>query len=89
MKYLPAARVKPPAPDDKRSPKLDILSLEDNYVGDEGAFALAAVLKETKITSLEYASTSNRTAFAFVSAPADTHHSCPPMQLGQERDLCH
>ena len=37
-----------------------LCSLFGNGIGDKGASALAAVLKETQITNLEYASTSNR-----------------------------
>ena len=44
-------------------------SLYGNSIGDEGASALAAVLKETKITNLKCAAAQ---AFAFVSAPIDT-----------------
>ena len=40
-----------------------------NDIGDEGASALAAVLKETKISNLEYAAAPK--VLAFVSAPAD------------------
>ena len=51
-------------------PALPLLhSLYKNYIGDEGASALAAVLKETKISNLEYAATPK--VLAFVSAPAD------------------
>ena len=37
-----------------------LCSLFGNGIEDQGASALAAVLKETQITNLEYASTSNR-----------------------------
>ena len=42
-----------------RSPLL-AHSVYNNGIGAQGASALAAVLKETQITNLEYASTSNR-----------------------------
>jgi hypothetical protein len=45
-------------------------SLEGNYIGAKGASALAAVLKETIITSLKCASA--REVFAFLSTPIDT-----------------
>ena len=45
-------------------------SLRHNKIGAQGASALAAVLKETNITNLEYAAAP--IVFAFVSAPADT-----------------
>ena len=35
-------------------------SLGNTWIGDQGASALAAVLKETKISELKYATTSNR-----------------------------
>jgi hypothetical protein len=66
--------------------------LAGNDIGDEGASALAAVLKETKITSLEYASTSNRTAkrsplfqrlLTLVS-----HHPCPTHGSLTGNQLC-
>ena len=44
-------------------------SLGSNGLGDEGVTALAAVLKETKITNLKCAAPE---VFAFVSAPVDT-----------------
>ena len=44
-------------------------SLGYNYIGVEGASALAAVLKETMITNLKCALPR---VFAFVSAPIDT-----------------
>jgi hypothetical protein len=44
-------------------------SLEDNYIGAKGTSALAAVLKETIITSLWCASA--REVFAFLSRPLD------------------
>ena len=47
-----------------------LCSLQKNNIGGEGASALAAILKETKITNLEC--TAAR-AFAFVSMPVDTH----------------
>jgi hypothetical protein len=46
-----------------------LCSLSRNNIGDQGAIALAAVLKETKITSLGCAATR---AFAFMSMPIDT-----------------
>ena len=46
-----------------------LCSLFDNDIGDEGASALAAVLKETQITTLGCAATPR--VFAFVSAPID------------------
>ena len=45
-------------------------SLRDNHIGVEGTSALAAILKETKITELECAAASQ--VFAFLSAPIDT-----------------
>ena len=42
-------------------------SLEGNVIGDDGTCALAAILKETKITNLKCAATPPQ-AFAFVSA---------------------
>jgi hypothetical protein len=44
-------------------------SLGGNMIGDQGASTLAAILKETKITSLGCAATR---VFAFLSAPLDT-----------------
>ena len=44
-------------------------SLGGNSIGDEGASALAAVLKETNITKIRCAAPP---VFAFVSAPVDT-----------------
>ena len=44
-------------------------SLYNNNIGAQGASALAAVLKETKISNLEYAAAPK--VLAFVSAPAD------------------
>ena len=51
-----------------------LCSLWENNIGDQGAIALAAILKETKITDLKCALTSNRLpiVFANVSAPIDT-----------------
>ena len=46
-------------------------SLGGNGIRDEGVTAIAAVLKETKITTLECAAAPEE-AFANVSAPADT-----------------
>ena len=46
-------------------------SLGGNYIGDEGASALAAVLKETMISNLKCAAAAR--VFAFVSAPIDSH----------------
>ena len=59
-------------------------SLEDNEIGAEGATALAAVLKETKITNLECAAAPE--VFAFVSAPVDTtqHQPLLPCSAGWE-----
>jgi len=37
-----------------------LCSISDNSIGAEGASALAAVLKETKISELKYATTSDR-----------------------------
>ena len=37
-----------------------LCSLWGNWIGDEGVTKLAAVLKETKISELKYATTSNR-----------------------------
>ena len=52
-------------------PALPLLcSLGYNQIGDEGVAKLAAVLKETKISNLEYAAAPR--VFAFVSAPLDT-----------------
>ena len=50
-------------------------SLAENRIGARGASALAAILKETKITSLKCAATPKR--FAFLSTPPDTpsHHT--------------
>ena len=45
-------------------------------IGDQGASALAAVLKETKITNLKCAAAR---AFAFMSTPIDTPHHPPPL----------
>ena len=41
-----------------------------NAIGDKGASALAAILKETQITNLKCAAA---LAFAFLSAPIDSH----------------
>jgi hypothetical protein len=46
-------------------------SLGDNKIGDQGASALAAILKETQITNLGCAAAR---VFAFLSMPAD--HAC-------------
>jgi hypothetical protein len=48
-------------------PSLD--SLYGNRIGDKGASALAAILKETQITNLGCAAAR---VFAFVSTPIDT-----------------
>ena len=48
-------------------------SLWDNHIGDEGVTMLAAVLKETKISTLECALP--RQSVCFVSAPTDTTSS--------------
>ena len=66
--------------------------LEESFInrdGDgtytaEGITKLCEGLKGSAVTSLKCAAAPR--VFAFVSAPADTHHSCPPMQLVQERD---
>ena len=50
-----------------------LCSLFDNNIGDEGASALAAVLKETQITTVKCAAAPE--VFAFVSAPLDTSPS--------------
>ena len=50
-------------------------SLAENEIGDEGASALVAILKETQITNLKCAAAPK--VFAFVSAPADTHSMLP------------
>ena len=51
-------------------------SLGANDIGAEGATALAAILKETQITSLGCAAAR---VFAFVSMPADTFaNTLPP-----------
>ena len=47
-----------------------LCSLWRNNIGDKGAAALAAILKETQISDLKCAAT--RSVFAFVSAPIDT-----------------
>ena len=66
-----------------------LCSLWGNDIGDKGATALAAILKETQISTLMCAATSR--VFAFVSAPADTH-TCPltlpppiPRSIGYNR----
>ena len=41
-------------------PALFAYSLQGNNIGEEGVTKLAAVLKETKISELKYATTSNR-----------------------------
>jgi hypothetical protein len=48
-----------------------LCSLWENNIGDQGAIALAAILKETKITDLKCALASNRLpiVFANVSTP--------------------
>ena len=46
-----------------------LCSLWRNNIGDKGAAALAAILKETQISDLKCAAT--RSVFAFVSAPAN------------------
>ena len=55
-----------------------LCSISNNKIGDEGAVALAAVLKEKKITDLKCALASNRLpiVFANVSAPPDTASPC-------------
>ena len=47
-----------------------LCSLWRNNIGDKGAAALAAILKETQISDLKCAATLS--VFAFVSAPVDT-----------------
>ena len=47
-----------------------LCSIGYNNIGDTGASALAAILKETMISNLECAATLK--VFAFLSAPADT-----------------
>ena len=55
-------------------------SLEANFIGAEGASALAAVLKETMISNLMCAAAPR--VFAFVSAPLDTLALSPyPLSL--------
>ena len=55
-------------------------SLRHNKIGAQGASTLAAVLKETKISNLEYAAAPK--VLAFVLAPADitkkSEHPCVP-----------
>jgi len=50
-------------------------SLGGNKIGDKGASALAAILKETQITNLKCAAAR---AFSFVSMPLDTAALSPP-----------
>ena len=61
-----------------------LCSLWRNNIGDQGAIALAAVFKETKITDLMCALTSNRLpiVFANVSAPVDTASPVLAVLLG-------
>ena len=48
-----------------------LCSVQGNNFGDEGASALAAILKETQIQELECAAAP--LAFAFVSMPINVH----------------
>ena len=50
-------------------------SLFNNYIGDKGASALAAILKETKITNLKCAASPR--SVSLVSAPIDTPQHPP------------
>ena len=50
-----------------------LCSIGYNNIGDTGASALAAILKETMISNLECAATLK--VFAFLSAPIDTASS--------------
>ena len=52
-----------------------VRSLRHNKIGDKGASALAAVLKETRITHLECAAAPQ--SVRFVSAPIDTRQHRP------------
>ena len=52
-----------------------LCSLWRNNIGDKGAAALAAILKETQISDLKCAATLS--VFAFVSAPIDTPDLSP------------
>ena len=63
-----------------------LCSLGDNNIGPEGGSALAAILSQTKITDLKWASTSNpgHIAFAFLSAPLDTPQSPCSQLAGQQ-----
>ena len=54
-------------------------SLAENEIGDEGASALAAVLKETKITNLKCAAAPE--CLIFLSAPADKKGCVPKRTL--------
>ena len=54
--------------------------LGGNNIGDEGATALAAILKETQIINLGCAAAR---VFAFVSMPVDTPHHPPPLPCSQ------
>ena len=49
-------------------------SIAGNYIGDEGGKAVAAVLPQTKLTSLEYAAA--HTVPALMSWPSNMHFSC-------------
>ena len=60
-----------------------LCSIGYNNIGDTGASALAAILKETMISNLECAATLK--VFAFLSAPIDT--TCFPWQFGQQPAL--
>ena len=55
-------------------------SLAANNLGPEGGSALAAILSQTKITDLKWATNSNpdHRALAFLSAPLDKHQSDAP-----------
>ena len=68
-------------------------SLERNYIGVKGATALAASLKETKITNLQCAP-APELVFAFMSAPVDTparsrrtHTVCPSFAVSASTPL--
>ena len=58
-------------------------SLWSNNIGDKGAAALAAILKETQISDLKCAATLS--VFAFVSAPVDMPQ--PPPLCSHSRSI--
>ena len=58
-----------------------LCSIRCNNIGDTGASALAAILKETMISNLECAATLK--VFAFLSAPIDTPQQPPPLPCWQ------